>query len=149
MKNPQITDTHIELISHQATLPIRQSVLWPDKPRVFCQVEGDEDALHFGCFVPVEGKPNQTTMVAVASIFVDGGEARLRKFATLPAYQNQGIGSRMIQHIINELHIRQISHLWCDARASAIDFYARFDFQTEGDRFFKSDVAYFKMILNL
>lgn len=140
---------HIELIPYQATLPIRQAVLWPDKPRVFCQVEGDEDALHFGCFLPVEGKPNQTTIVAVASIFVDGGEARLRKFATLPAYQNQGIGSSMITHMINELHIRQISHFWCDARESAMHFYERFNFEVEGERFFKSNVAYFKMTLNL
>lgn len=42
-----------------------------------------------------------------------------------------------------------MQYFWCDARESACRFYQRFGLQTEGERFYKSDVAYFKMGVNL
>jgi len=38
-----------------------------------------------------------------------------------------------------------IRYFWCDARESAIGFYRRFGLQADGERFYKSEVPYFKM----
>lgn len=130
----------ISRITHNETLAIRQAVLWPQKSVDFCRVEGDESAQHFGAFV-------EQKLVSVASVFIDGDSARLRKFATLPNYQNQGIGSAMLTHIITELKQSNMQQFWCDARESALGFYQRFGLQVSGTRFYKSDVAYFKMSL--
>ncbi len=132
----------INQITWQRTIDIRHKVLWPNKPAEFCKVEGDEQALHFGYF-------DEEELVSVASIYIDGDKARLRKFATLHAFQGRGIGTRLIEHILLELSQQGISYFWCDARASAVGFYARFGMKPFGEQFYKSGVAYYKMSLRL
>ena len=126
----------IRVITWEETIPLRQSVLWPNKPQENCHV--DIDGLHFGAFI-------EEALVCVASVYLTSNKARLRKFATDTRYQHQGIGSKMLAHIIQSLKSRQVGHLWCDARESAIDFYKRFGMQTSGERFYKVDVPFFKM----
>jgi len=132
----------ITSITWQETLPIRHQVLWPNKPISFCQVEGDAQASHYGVFY-------QQKLVCVASIYINDGSARLIKFATLPSFQKQGIGSKMINHLINELKAQGINYLWFDARMTSLSFYKKFDFKSEGQVFYKSQVAYYKMYRNL
>ncbi|CAH0538966.1 GNAT family N-acetyltransferase [Vibrio marisflavi] len=132
----------IRAIDLQQVLPIRHQVLWPNEPIEYCIVDGDETAEHFGAFL-------NNKLVCVASIYLDNTHARLRKFATLPAYQTQGIGSAMIQFIIHFLSNKQMTRFWCDARESALPFYQRFNMKEEGNRFYKNGVPYFKVSLNL
>lgn len=101
-------------------------------------MEGDEHARHYGAYL-------DQTLVSVASIYIDGSQARLRKFAILSQYQGQGIGSELLDSILQQLKNDGITHFWCDARESALGFYARFGMQPEGTRFYKVDVPYFKL----
>lgn len=131
----------LKQITLNDALPIRHKVLWPDKPVDFCRVEGDDDAVHYGAFV-------NNRLVCTASLYPDNPEpnqARLRKFATLPEYQGQGIGSRMIAHLIEKLKSMGMTYLWFDARVTAIDFYKRFGFFVISDPFDKSGLPYVKM----
>lgn len=132
----------IRAIDLEQVLPIRHQVLWPKEPIEYCLVDGDESAQHFGAF-------SNNQLVCVASIYLDGTQARLRKFATLPDYQAQGFGSAMIQYIVQFLAQHQISKFWCDARESALPFYQRFGMQEEGKRFYKNGVPYFKTSLKI
>jgi ribosomal protein S18 acetylase RimI-like enzyme len=128
----------ISAISWEQTIPLRHSVLWPNKPTEFCHIDGDAEALHFGAFI-------DGILVCVASVYLTLNKARLRKFATDIRYQGQGIGSKMLAHIIESLKSNQVEYFWCDARASALDFYKRFGMFTCSERFYKADVAYNKM----
>ncbi len=128
----------IQQVTLEEALPIRQCVLWPDKPASFCIVEGDDTATHFGAVI-------EEQLVCVASVYINGCEARLRKFATLPEYQGIGIGSKVIEHVISELKRLNAKHFWCDARTTALGFYQRFGMDIEGEQFEKSGVSYFKM----
>ena len=119
-------------------MPIRHRVLWPDKPIEFCCVEGDSTALHFGYFL-------NNQLVSVASVYLNNNSARLRKFATLPEVQGQGIGTKLLNHVLSTIKHEKINHFWCDARESAIEFYKRFGMQPEGNRFYKAEVPYYKM----
>jgi len=132
----------IQSIKWQSAIEIRHKVLWPDKPASFCKVEGDEAALHFGGFV--DGQ-----LVCVASIYVDGQTARLRKFATLVEFQGLGIGSSVITFIMEMLKNMEIKHFWCDARKTAVGFYERFGMAKQGLAFNKSGVLYYKMAVQL
>lgn len=132
----------IKTINLEEALPVRHQVLWPDKPIEFCLVDGDEEGIHLGA--EIDGK-----IVSVASLYIANGEARLRKFATLPAFQKQGIGTALIEYALNYLNESNVSIFWCDARESAIGFYQRFGMHTKGERFYKSGVPYFKMRLSL
>ncbi|WP_234496381.1 GNAT family N-acetyltransferase [Vibrio maritimus] len=128
----------IKTLTADEVLPIRHQVLWPDKPESFCRVEGDEQALHYGALV-------NDRLVCVASVYLDGKTARLRKFATLEDYQGQGIGTKILEHTIASVRALGIDYYWCDARVSAQDFYKKFGLAVEGEAFNKSGIWYFKM----
>ncbi|MBC7002195.1 GNAT family N-acetyltransferase [Photobacterium sp. BZF1] len=133
---------NITEITAEETLPIRHRVLWPNESVEFCRVPDDADGLHYGVY-------HDGALVCVASVFVSGEKARLRKFATQPEYQGQGIGSSMIEHILKALKEKGVSLFWCDARETAGGFYRRFGMAPEGERFYKGDVPYFKMAMRL
>lgn len=128
----------IRKISWQDTIPLRHSVLWPNRSPEFCKLDDDADGLHFGAYV-------NDLLVCVASVYTDNNNARLRKFATDERFQNQGVGSTMLQHIIEYLENAKVASFWCDARESALGFYERFGMVKNGERFYKSEVPYFKM----
>ncbi|MCG3863254.1 MULTISPECIES: GNAT family N-acetyltransferase [unclassified Photobacterium] len=133
---------NIKRITWEQALAVRHQVLWPTKSALFCKVEGDETASHYGAFVNKQ-------LVCVASIYREGDMARLRKFATLVEYQGQGIGTAVIQYIFSYLETTNVTHFWCDARTSAIGFYQHLGMTISGDTFYKSDVEYVKMACQL
>jgi GNAT superfamily N-acetyltransferase len=125
----------IRPITPEQTYPLRHSVLWPDKPVEYVKVENDAEGYHFGAFANDE-------LVAVISLFVSGKEGRFRKFAAHPDYQRQGIGTRLMEHIIAEARRLGATTLWCDARLDAADFYRRFDMEAVSEVFHKGPVPY-------
>lgn len=129
-------------LNWRQTLEIRQQALWPEKPLSELKVKGDEYGLHYGTKV-------NDKLVCVASLYIDGKSARLRKFATLPDFQHQGIGSQMLRFLEHELRTKGVSLWWFDARETAIPFYQRLGFSVKGERFYKGDVAYFQMTKEL
>lgn len=136
----------IQPITAEQTYVLRHSVLWPDKPLSYVQVENDDTGHHFGAFCGEE-------LVAVISLFV-GREAtlphgspaaRFRKFATRPDWQRQGIGTQLLSRVIAEATGRGASTLWCDARLASADFYRKFGMQPDGDVFYKGPIPYTRM----
>lgn len=129
-------------LSWNETIATRHAVLWPSKTLAFCKVEGDEDALHYG--IRKENK-----LVSVASIYINGNSARLRKFATLLEFQGQGMGSFLIEHILNTLKEKKIKTFWCDARVESAGFYSKLGMKTKGEQFYKTELPYIIMEKNL
>ncbi|MGF1720644.1 GNAT family N-acetyltransferase [Vibrio kyushuensis] len=129
---------NIQQVTWEDALPVRHHVLWPNKPIIFCKVPGDESATHYGAFI-------NNQLVCVASIYISGDEARLRKFATLHEFQGKGIGSKVIEHAISNLKGQNIKSFWCDARTTALSFYQKFGMTVEGSEFNKSGISYYKM----
>lgn len=132
----------IRAITADQTLPLRQAVLWPDHPLSASRVDGDGSALHFGGFAGDQ-------QICTASLFPDGDQIRLRKFATLPDHQGQGHGTAMLRHLLAEARAQGAQVFWFDARESALPFYERFGFETTRDRFFKREVPYRRMTMHL
>lgn len=128
----------IRNIAAADTLALRQLVLWPEHPISASKVPGDEGALHFGGF-------RSDQLICVASLFPEKAAIRLRKFATHPDHQGQGLGSKMLRHLLVRAKARKHTRIWCDARETALPFYQRFGFTSHDERFFKRDVAYIRM----
>lgn len=131
-------DFEIMPITWKQTIDLRHRVLWPNKEPVHCELDGDDTALHFG--VVCQGE-----IVSVASIFFDDNGARLRKFATNKHFQKQGVGTALLKYVLQQLKQIDCEYFWCDARETAMSFYQRFGFNPDGERFYKSGVAYYKM----
>ncbi len=138
----EISNTNKKLnivqLTSSETLAIRHTVLWPKETLDFCKVEGDKDALHYGI-------KKDDKLVCVASIFINDNSVRLRKFATLVEFQEQGIGSFLIEHILLVLQEKDIKTFWCDARQKASSLYEKFGMKKKGEVFYKADIPYIVM----
>ncbi|QHV94695.1 GNAT family N-acetyltransferase [Spirosoma endbachense] len=132
----------IQSITPEQTYQLRHSVLWPDKPIDYVKVENDSDGFHFGAF-------RDDKLIAVISLFVDEQTARFRKFATDPDHQHQGIGTKLLSHVIAEARRLGATLLWCDARLDAADFYRRFDMEAVSEVFYKGPIPYARFSLAL
>ncbi|GAB3900237.1 GNAT family N-acetyltransferase [Larkinella knui] len=132
----------IRQIKPEETYALRHEVLWPDKPVAYVILDDDAKGRHFGAFLAGD-------LVAVLSLFVENGVARFRKFATRPDCQRQGIGTRLLNQVIEDARKQGAHTLWCDARLSAADFYRRFGMEPEGELFYKGEIPYSKFVLEL
>ncbi|KAJ6476105.1 acyl-CoA N-acyltransferase [Mycena sanguinolenta] len=144
------------------TVPLRHSVLWPNEPVSHVLLPEDASGWHYGAFIDANPVP-----VAVISLFIDAwhidkplnhcGEnvtnnraVRFRKFACDPAYQGQGIGTKLLLHAISVARSDlQGSVLWCDARDESRGWYERRGLEAFGDTFFKGPVKYIRMKLDI
>ncbi len=132
----------IKQISAADTWDLRHRVMWPEQPFEYVQLAEDEAGIHFGLF---ENKQ----IISVISVFIVNNTAQFRKFATESSLQGQGYGSLLLQHIIQEISDRNIEHLWCNARVSAIGFYQKFGLEVVSDSWLKDGIEYVKMAMPL
>ncbi|KIO22272.1 hypothetical protein M407DRAFT_245229 [Tulasnella calospora MUT 4182] len=139
------------------TVPLRHSILWPDKPESFVLIPEDDSGLHFGAFLGDDGNGP----ISVISFFQEslpGAQdthspqpaARFRKFATESEYQGQGIGSELLSFATNQVKAMWGVNLgWCDARVSAMGWYVKRGMHELGGNgnaiFFKEHIPYLKM----
>ncbi|MEP2781774.1 MAG: GNAT family N-acetyltransferase [Pseudoruegeria sp.] len=129
-------------LSPQATLALRQAVLWPEKPIADLTVPNDETALHLGLFI-------KDQHIGVASFFPDNLTVRLRKMAIANSHQGRGLGATLLQEGAHRLKHDGYRELWCDARVNALGFYQKLGFNIDPDRFEKSGLIYQVARLNL
>jgi GNAT superfamily N-acetyltransferase len=159
------------------TLSLRHSVLWPDAPISHVCLPEDETGYHFGAFL-TPGSEDQSHPVAIISLFIEpipataenssssnspedlcsslhihpaeGIAVRFRKFACDPMYQNQGVGTQLLQHVFSFVRTELWGTLvWCDARTSTADWYRQRGMMEFGNVFYKSEVQYIRMKINL
>ena len=131
--------TTIRPIEPAQTYALRHQVLWPDQPAEYVRLPDDDAGHHFGAFL-ADGR-----LVAVISLFVEGAEARFRKFATHPDFQGHGIGSALLTHTVAVAKRLGANTLWCDSRQAAANFYYRFGLAPEGEVFYKGPIPYVRM----
>ena len=128
----------IKKVETSTVLPLRHQVLWPDMPFEYVKVAEDDSAVHLAI---MQGE----NAICVISLFEDESGLRFRKFATDPSFQNRGYGSQMMQYVIQYATEQGYPRIWCDARADALRFYEKFDFQKFSEVFHKGDIPYFKI----
>lgn len=116
-------------IPSQATYPLRHSVLWPN---IALEDQGlaEDDrpgVIHFGSFIQGHDQP-----VCIVTFVCDeqARDVQFRKFATDGAYQSLGIGSSLLRYamdqVLGEMKGQEDVRVWCNARTTALSFYARF-----------------------
>lgn len=129
-------------ISPQETLHIRQIVLWPSLDLSKCTLPDDTNGIHLGAKV-------NDQLVGVISVFLDHRRMQFRKFAVLPEFQRNGVGSLLVTHLLQLAADAGANEIWCYARYDAISFYNRFGFKSIGTEFLKNEIRYIVMSLNI
>ena len=132
----------LRVITANDTLPLRQQVLWPDKPVAHVMVENDAQAIHIGAF-------SQNALVGVGSFYTTEKSVRLRKLAVSEKMQGMGLGTRIVQFGAMKMKSEGFATLWCDARVTALKFYQNLGFEIDDRIFDKSGVSYQKATLDL
>jgi N-acetylglutamate synthase-like GNAT family acetyltransferase len=113
----------VEQIFPSLTWRIRHVTMYPDHPFDFVKLPKDFDGVHFGIYVDHE-------LSGVVSLFIDGDVGQFRKLAVLPSAQHQGLGTQLMDYLIDFCKVQKLTKLWCNARVNAADFYLRLGFQT-------------------
>ncbi|WP_162651357.1 GNAT family N-acetyltransferase [Lentilitoribacter sp. Alg239-R112] len=127
----------IKPISAEDTYPLRRKVLWPNGPDALVLLADDHlpSTQHFGLF-------EADQLIGVISLFEQDGAMQFRKLAVDHAIQGKGYGTALLAHVLDVAQSSGTKRLWCNARVTAMPFYARFGFSAEPDSFFKGDEEY-------
>ena len=121
----------INRVAPEATVCVREAVLWPGRPDM-CRLAEDEQGLHLAATL------GDDHVIGVVSLFVDGAEAKFRKFAVLEAHRGAGVGSRLLQAAEAEAASAGAAHINCDSRAdTAAAYYEKRGYTAAGPPFAK------------
>ncbi|WP_025145178.1 GNAT family N-acetyltransferase [Pedobacter jeongneungensis] len=120
----------IEQIFPSLTWRIRHETMYPDQPFDIVKLPDDFDGIHFGLYLDHK-------LTGVVSLFHDGDVYQFRKLAVLPSAQKAGLGSQLMDYILDFCKIQKATKLWCNARVNAKEFYFKFGFHETDKIFFK------------
>jgi predicted GNAT family N-acyltransferase len=137
-----MANIHIEQIRDDLTWRIRREAMYPDEPLDSVKLEEDKEGVHFGLFADDQ-------LTTVISLFHEGTVHQFRKFATIVRAQGKGYGSTLLEHTISYAKEQGATRIWCNARVSAIAFYAKFGFSETGQSFRKRNIDFVIMELQL
>ena len=132
----------VEQIFPSLTWRIRHLTMYPEKPYDFVKLENDFDGVHFGIYVDYE-------LTGVVSLFITDGVGQFRKFAVLPEAQHQGLGSQLLNYLIDFCKVQKLTKLWCNARVNAKEFYVKFGFRETDQTYTASGFDFVKMELEI
>jgi GNAT superfamily N-acetyltransferase len=121
---PGMAQPGIQRVVAEIILPLRHAVLRADCPPAAAHFAGDAASSTIHLAALADG-----VAVACASYMVapfDGERAyQLRGMATHPAWRGRGLGRLLLEHAELLLRDDPIRLRWCNARTSAIGFYAK------------------------
>lgn len=82
--------------------------------------------------------------IGTARLLPDGHIGRM---AVLKEWRGKGVGSAMLQRILEESSHRGMQKAMLNAQIAAIKFYEKFGFQVSGEEFMEAGIPHIKMIL--
>jgi phosphoribosylformimino-5-aminoimidazole carboxamide ribotide isomerase len=129
------SEIKIEQITPYLTHKLRRDVLYPELKIFEMEMDEDIDGIHFGAFY-------ENKLVGVVSLFNKGESYQFRKLAVDPEYQQNGIGTSILNYITEYVQQNGGTTIWCNARLSAIGFYLKANFAQTGNLFSKNGIDY-------
>jgi predicted GNAT family N-acyltransferase len=117
---------HIEQITPELTWRLRRDVLYPGKKMFEMEMDVDAEGIHFGAF-------KDDKLAGVVSLFHDGADFQFRKLAVETSLQKMRVGSALLQYVIAYAQENEGKRIWCNARATATEFYLKAGFIQTGE----------------
>jgi predicted GNAT family N-acyltransferase len=71
---------------------------------------------------------------------------KLERFAVLKEYRNSGAGTVILKKVLDDV-IPLDKKVYLNAQLTAINFYLKAGFETEGDEFIEANIRHYKMVL--
>lgn len=109
------------------------------------EFDGQDDAAqHFIAFLG-----NQIVATARVRYFPEQNAAKIERMAVLSNFRNQGIGFKLMQHILNYLQLAGVKTAKIHAQERVKLFYKRLAFQQQGLPFNEAGISHISMIRKL
>jgi predicted GNAT family N-acyltransferase len=86
------------------------------------------------------------TPVGTARWRKTGNGIKLERFAVLPEYRNSGAGTAILGKVLDDVLLLK-EKIYLHAQITAINFYLKAGFVTEGDEFVEANIRHYKMEL--
>lgn len=99
----------------------------------------DDQALHM---VVLDG-PN--TIATARVRFLSNSRAKLERMAVLKPYRRHGVGTQIINHLMEHLRQRQIKEVVLHAQCAVVPFYEASGFLAVGSTFWEAGIEHIKM----
>ena len=100
----------------------------------------DEDCVH------LLARDSKGRAIGTARMTADGHIGRM---AVLRAWRNKGVGSKMLTALTTIARARQLPRVKLDAQLQAVEFYLRYDFETQGDEFMDANIPHKHMVRSI
>ena len=84
--------------------------------------------------------------IGTARLLLNGHIGRM---AVLKNWRKKGVGSAMLQRLLDEIRNKGIQYAVLNAQIGAADFYRRFGFQAEGEEFLDAGIPHVRMVLEV
>lgn len=117
---------------------MRQAVMYPLETIDFVKLDNDATGRHWALYDGEEP-------VSVISVFEQGEDIQFRKFATRKDLQQQGYGTRLLQHVFDNAIKENRNRIWCNARKTATALYEKFGMVPTGESWWKHGIEFIKM----
>ena len=88
-------------------------------------------------------------VVATAVLVPEADQMKMQRVAVLESLRNQNIGSQMMLFCEDIAKEKAIKIIYCHARDSAVNFYARNSYQKVGEYFDEDGIPHLKMVKEL
>ena len=92
---------------------------------------------------------NKINDVATARMHTTQSTAHIGRMAVLKPYRQQGIGSLMLETLLEQAGLLGVKEIKLNAQTTAIGFYQRYGFITVGDEFPDAGIPHYKMVLDI
>ena len=140
-----MTSITVRAAARDELLDLRHRVLRPGKPRATAYFPGDDEPTTRHYAAVREGVVVGCATLVASTL--DGAPAwQLRAMATAPELRGQGVGRRLLEGAAREVAATGVRQFWCNARTSAVSFYARLGWIAYGDEFDIPEIGpHFKM----
>ena len=135
----------VELVKGVVTSDLRRAVLRPTwAPGTPMHGDGQPGVLHVAARTQPDGAVIGACVLLPAPypLRPDApGAWQLRGMATAPDWQRRGVGGAVLARALTELEQRGAELVWCQARETAVEFYARQGFTDEGEPFHHAETG--------
>ena len=85
-------------------------------------------------------------LVATAVLVPEGNKMKMQRVAVLEHLRNQQVGSKMLAFCEALASTMNVKVLYCHARDTAVNFYAKNHYQQEGNYFDEDGIPHLKMV---
>ena len=146
------TDNQIMITVHQVETPADLAAAFAIREKVFVDEQQvvtrseendafDDTARHY--LAKADGMP----CGAARWRKTDKG-VKLERFAVLPQFRNQEVGSHILQRVVADVKaVYPTETMYLHAQVPAVNFYARQGFEKVGEIFSECDIDHYKMVL--